>query len=304
MGGIVVAPYGKAFELVFPIFERTGADLLVPAWEANDVKYSREAPAGTWSAQASAPLPTAHPQFTNLWRIAFSAADLACRRLILRLADVTATKAWNDDEWEIQTKDHHLAMHKDPLLIHAGAVQAVGAQSVTLENPGPVDVPPGSLIQVLHAGTSKSPAIRNAGSYDAANRIVTLNKVWDILPTLPGEYMIWAAPDVPTTVPADIQSVQGVSAAATGLRYAGAGVVVTQIPTTGVLTVAQFSVTLTQTLTDFYTPRSFFFHGGVLDKYMGLVDHYSFDTPSGKGLITPKWNLPALPAPGDVVVLQ
>jgi hypothetical protein len=304
MGGTIVAPYGKAFDLVFPIFDRTGADLFAVAWEANDSKYTKEAPAGTWSALANTPLPVAHPQIANVWRIALTAGDLACRRLIVRLQDVTATKVWNDDTWEIQTRDHHLAMHKDPLLIHAGAVQAVGSQSLTLENPGPVDVPAGALVQVLHAGATKTPAIRNAQAYDSGTRLLTLNKVWDVLPTLPAEYMIWAAPDVPTTVPADIQSLQGSAAAATGLRYASLGPVITEIPATGVLTVAQFAVTLTQSMTDFYVPRTFFFHGGVLDKYMGFVHSYDFDTPSGRGLISPKWNLPALPAPGDVVVLQ
>jgi hypothetical protein len=308
MGGIVVAPYGKAFEHIFPIFDRTGADLHnAPAFQAGDSQFSKETQPGgvsTWSALANTALPVAHASIANIYRVSFTAADLACRRLIHRLQDITAVKIWNDDEWEIQTKDHHLAMHKDPLLVHAGVVQAIGAQSLTLENtPYPPDVPPGAMVHVTHSGPN-TPRIRLAAAagYNAATGLLPLDKVWGTLPILPGEYRIYAAPEVPSVVPADIQTVLGDAAAAIGMKWSGKSVVPTSI-VAGVNTQFQFTTALTKTYADFFVPRAFVFHGGALDLYFGFVDDYA-PIAGPKGLITPKAPLPAEPAVGDTVILM
>jgi hypothetical protein len=300
MGGVLIAPYGKAFDHYFPVYDRTGADIVIPTWEANDSKLSRETAVGTWSALANTALAVAHPQLVNINKVAFTAADMQCRRLIHKLQDVTVSKAWNDDVWEIQTKGHHLAMHPPELLIHAGAIQAVGSQTMTLESPGPSDVPLGSLVYVTHAG-ALTPKVRSAASYDSATRILTLDKGWGTNPTLPGDYLVYGAPEIPAAVPADIVSVLGDGGAAIGLKWSGKGSVPTSI-VVGVNTVNQFTTALTQAFADFYVPRTFIFFGGALDLYFGFVDDYA-QIAGPKGLITPKRALPVAPSVGDTVVL-
>lgn len=299
MGGIIVVPYGKAYKHTFGVFERTGADLFVPTWVAADSKYSRETAVDTWSAAANTPGPVAHPQFANQWQITFTAADLACRRILHVIQDASV-KAYNDDTWELQTKGHHLAFHRDELLIHAGAIQAVGAQTLTLESPGPASVPAGSMVHVTHAGTL-TPKVRAASSYDPATRILTLDKVWGTNPTLPGEYLLYAAPEVPATVPADLITVLGDAGAALGLKWGGKAVVPTSI-VAGVNTINQFTTALVQPAANFFKPRAFVFFGGALDLYMGFVEAYA-QIAGPKGLITPKTALPSAPSVADTVVL-
>ena len=211
-----------------------------------------------------------------------------------------SVKAYNDYTWELQTKGHHLAFHRDDLLIHAGAIQAVGAQTLTLESPGPSEVPAGSLVFVTHSG-ALTPKVRIGASYVSGTRILTLDKVWGTNPTLPGDYLIYAAPEVPATVPADLISVLGDAGAALGLKWGGKAVVPTSI-VAGVNTINQFTVAQAPAPANFFVPRCFIFFGGALDTYMGFVDAYA-QVAGPKGLITPKTALPSAPSVADTVVL-
>lgn len=301
MGGIVVVPYGRAHRHYFSLTERTGADFLAPAWEAGESQWTQEVPEDTWSVLSNTATPVVHPRLTDHFGVLFAVADLTCRRLIHRVKDATGTKAWNDDSWELRTEGHHNAFYSDKLLLHAGAVQAVGASSLTLENtPYPANVPPGSLIRVKDSGGIWRVAI--AGStYNPSTGLLSISLPWPALPTLPAEYYIVAAPEVPGTVPADLVSVAGDVDAATGMKWAGRQTISTQV-VAGVLSVNQFSTALTKSIADYYRPRAFYFDGGALDKYMGFVESYDF--VGGLGLISPALALPLIPAVNDKLTLM
>lgn len=308
MLGLFYRTYGEATVINFALPAYNGQDLNGAAtFAAGDVKVSLDQAAEVNAAN----LPTDRG---NWYSLTLSAAELTCARLTVLLIDQTVPNVWLPDYFIVETTQHPLSQHPDPLLLDMGTTQATGAQTVTLRVGAPA-TPKGALVVIGSGAVNGANQVGVVAS--RVGDVVTLEQSWadagGVTPSSPTTYKVYAAAPAPVAIAADMVRVNGDATSAARMAKSARSII-TGLVQAGTLTVNTFTTNLGGSVAEQYDDRMIaFLETTATVALRGVtkpIDSFTPGSPStlslgyrdnsGALVQTP---LPAVPSAGDEFVV-
>lgn len=159
-----LATYATAHTIVLPLYEPGSNSLaLSKAFAAGDVTVSKDDGA-TYANIATLPSGTTANGDVAL---AFSAAELTCKRLRVKVADLTTPKEFDDDNFVVETFGNALAQH--PMIGDTSGIAAATAAAL-----GGATIVPRSPVQGTNLEIFRADAYN---TLDGTSRRITFTKV-------------------------------------------------------------------------------------------------------------------------------